>query len=104
MTRARLSIQRVGYNTVCDLLVAGCRAVLVPDGDHGQREQPLRAERLAALGRAVMVDERHLDAPRMAGAIDAALAQDVAAVGLDLGGAEASARIVFELASRGKPG
>jgi predicted glycosyltransferase len=104
MARARLSIQRAGYNTVCDLLVAGCRAVLVPDGDHGQREQPLRAERLAALGRAVMLDENRLDAPSMAAAIEAALAQDIAAVDLDLGGADVSAQIVLELASRREPG
>ena len=104
MARARLSIQRAGYNTVCDLLVAGCRAVLVPDGDHGQREQPLRAERLAALGRAVMLDENRLDAPRMAAAVEAALAQDIAAVDLELRGADVSARIVLELASRREPG
>jgi predicted glycosyltransferase len=104
MRHARLSLQRAGYNTVCDMLVAGCRAILVPDAEHGQREQPLRAERLAALGRAVVLDESHLDPPHMAAAIEAALAQDVAAVDLDLDGAHKSARIVMELASHAEPG
>ena len=104
MRHARLSLQRAGYNTVCDLLVAGCRAVLVPDAEHGQREQPLRAERLAALGRAVVLDENDLDPTHMAGAIAAALAQDVAAVDLDIDGSRRSARIVMELAARTKPG
>ena len=104
MRHARLSLQRAGYNTVCDLLVAGCRAVLVPDAEHGQLEQPLRAERLAALGRAVVLDENDLDATHMAAAIEAALAQDVAAVDLDLDGSRRSARIVMDLAARPKPG
>lgn len=104
MRHARMSLQRAGYNTVCDLLVAGCRAVLVPDAEHGQREQPLRAGRLAALGRAVVLDEDHLDPTHMAAAIEAALAQDVAALDLDLDGSRRSAGIVMELAARTKPG
>ena len=104
MRHARLSLQRAGYNTVCDLLVAGCRAILVPDAEHGQREQPLRAERLAAIGRAVVIDENHLDPPHLAAAIEAALAQDVASVDLDLDGARRSARLVMELAACTKPG
>ena len=57
MRRAQLSIQRAGYNTIADLLIAGCRGVLVPDAAAGQREQPLRAEKLEALDRAVVVPE-----------------------------------------------
>ncbi len=102
MRQARLSIQRAGYNTVCDLLVAGCRGVLIPDADHGQREQPLRADRLEALGRAVKLDEGNLDATRMTAAIDAALAQDIASLDINLDGADASACLVMDLFSRYK--
>ena len=97
MRGARLSIQRAGYNTVGDLLVAGCRAVLVPDADHGQREQPLRAARLEALGRVTVADEAELSPAALAARIEAALAQDVTRVALDLDGARRTAEIVGAL-------
>ena len=100
LAQARLSIQRAGYNTIADLLVSGCRAVLVPDGDHQQREQPLRAERLAALGRAVNLDESNLTPKTMAAAIAEAMDQDISPINLDLDGAATSARIVLELSAR----
>ncbi len=104
LAHARLSIQRAGYNTIADLLVSGCRAVLVPDGDHGQREQPLRAERLAALGRAVKLDEQGLTPETMAAAISAAMAQDIAPIALDLNGAATSARVILDLVAPGAGG
>jgi predicted glycosyltransferase len=103
LARACLSIQRAGYNTVADLLVAGCRAVLIPDSDHRQREQPLRAARLEALGRAVTLREADLTRETMAQAMKKALAQNIAAVDLDLDGAQASARIILDLCTAHQP-
>ncbi|MGI9480591.1 MAG: glycosyltransferase family protein [Hyphomicrobiaceae bacterium] len=91
MARARLSIQRAGYNTVADLLTAGCRGVLVPDAAGGQMEQPLRAAKLAARGAVVVVDEERLAPQAMAEAVDRALASKPDAVALDLDGAAGAA-------------
>ena len=44
MASARVSVSQAGYNTVCDMLVAGCQSVLVPYASGGETEQSLRAE------------------------------------------------------------
>lgn len=73
---AALSVSRAGYNTVVDVLAAGCRALFVPFADGGESEQTDRARALAAKGMAAIVEE---SAPpeRLAAAIDAALAAPV---------------------------
>ncbi len=50
LTKAVCSVSLAGYNTVLDL--AGCTtpAILVPFDEHGEREQVIRAERLAQCG------------------------------------------------------
>src|SRR5262249_6330655 len=50
LAKARLSVSQAGYNTVCDLLRARCRAVLVPFAEGGETEQTDRAGRLGKLG------------------------------------------------------
>lgn len=104
MARAELSIQRAGYNTVADLLIAGCRGVLVPDSQGGQLEQPLRAEKLQQLGRAVVVAEDGLCAASMVVGIDRAMAADVCEVALDFDGAARSAEIICCLFARHQTG
>lgn len=54
-----LSISQAGYNTVMDILAAGCRAIVVPLAGDDQTEQTYRAERLAARGalRLLQTDE-----------------------------------------------
>lgn len=76
LASARLSISQSGYNTVADILQAGCRALLVPFAGAGETEQSARAQRLDRSGRAVMLAETDLDGPAMAAAIDRALLQD----------------------------
>ena len=71
---AALSISQAGYNTVAEVLAAGCRAVLVPFAAGGETEQRARAEALARRGLAVKVDEAGLTPGRLAAAIAAALA------------------------------
>ncbi len=70
---ARLSISQAGYNTMADVLVAGCRAVLVPFEHGGETEQFTRACAMEASGRAVMLRERDLTPVMMGRAIDLAL-------------------------------
>jgi predicted glycosyltransferase len=61
-----------GYNTVCELLSCGKRAVLVPRIKPGQ-EQLIRAERMARLGLLAMVHPEQLDPARLMQAVRAEL-------------------------------
>jgi predicted glycosyltransferase len=92
---AVLSISQAGYNTVLDLLQAGPRMVLVPFAAAGETEQTIRAEQLAATGRAVIVPEADLTAELLAAAVDRALAAPAPAkLALASDGAAESARLL----------
>jgi len=99
LASARVSVSQAGYNTVADILQAGCRALLIPYAAQGETEQTTRATKLEALGRAVMLAETDLSGPAIATGIEAALAQDIAAgpakVATD--GARRSAEIIAEM-------
>lgn len=95
---AKLSVSQAGYNTVCDILVAGCRSVLVPYAAGGETEQTMRANLLAAAGRARTVSEADLDAASLASAIDQALHQGAGEMpAINLNGADNSAAILRDL-------
>ena len=91
---ARVSISQAGYNTVVDLLSAGCRPVLVPFGRGGETEQTRRAEVLAEHGWAVMLAETALDPVALAAAIDRALALRTERPAMALQGAEVTRKIL----------
>lgn len=98
LAASRLSVSQAGYNTVCDVLQAGCRAVLVPFAAGGETEQTQRATQLLARGRAGMLAEEGLTGRALAAAITAELARAPAgaaeAGGLDLDGAAGTARLL----------
>jgi predicted glycosyltransferase len=96
-----VSISQAGYNTVLDILDAGARAVLVPFAAGAETEQTLRAELLAARGRAIVVPEAALSPLALAAAVDAALgsARRPAAVTVDRNGAPRTAAIVAAIAA-----
>ena len=95
LAASRLSVSQAGYNTVCDVLRAGCRAILVPYATGGETEQTLRATRLAAQNRAQMQSEEGLTAAGLAKVIqDGLLAADPPPVALSLDGATRSAEIL----------
>lgn len=102
LSGARLSVSQAGYNTVCDVLVAGCRSVLVPFTAGGETEQGVRADRLERLGLADVLTEAELSGASMTARIAAALNRPPpAAHGLDTDGARKTARILRAvLASR----
>jgi predicted glycosyltransferase len=85
--------------------------VVVPfEGDGGEREQALRAERLAAAGRLTQLREAELTPARLAAAVDRALAPDPAAgaaqagsAKLNLAGVATSARVLAGLALGANP-
>ncbi len=100
LAASRLSVSQAGYNTVCDVLRAGCRAVLIPYAIGGETEQTVRATRLAAIGRAGVITEAALDGPVLAAAIRMALAAPApATAGLALDGAGRTADILCNLAT-----
>jgi predicted glycosyltransferase len=95
LTAARLSVSQAGYNTVCDLLQARCRAILVPFATGGETEQTFRAARLEALGVARVLPEAELSGPRLAREIALSLsAPRPAAVMVALDGARRTAELL----------
>lgn len=98
LRHAKLSISQAGYNTVADVMTAGCRCVLVPSAYQGETEQTRRARLLRERGLAQVVEEADLTPQTLAQAIDRAwngAAMDRQAVP-DLTGAETTARIMLE--------
>lgn len=102
LAAARLSVSQAGYNTVCDVLQAGCGAVLVPFASGGESEQTARAERLERLGRAVVLREDILSGETLADAIlraeEAETEKNVPVLQLD--GANRTAKILRDLLKR----
>ncbi|TJV44772.1 MAG: glycosyl transferase [Mesorhizobium sp.] len=97
LTGARLSVSQAGYNTVCDVLRAGCRSLLVPFAAGGETEQTRRALMLEEHGLATVLMEQDLTPEDLAQAIDRALAgPPPVAHRLDLEGARRSAQILRE--------
>ena len=95
LAEAGVSVSQAGYNTVADLLQAGCRPVLVPFGRGGETEQTRRARVLHERGWAVMLTESALGPASLAAAIDRALDLAPAEQTVTLGGAERS-RVILE--------
>lgn len=98
LTTARVSVSQAGYNTVCDILRAGCGSVLVPFTTGGETEQQVRAERLQAKGLASIIAEQTLTAEELADAIAAELSAGRRPEhGLDLQGADRTAEILRQM-------
>ena len=97
LRQCRVSVSQAGYNTVLDILLARARAVLVPFAAERETEQLMRAERLAALGAAVLVRESDLSPATLATAIERAAARQPARVMVNTDGAANSARIIAAL-------
>lgn len=98
LTAARVSVSQAGYNTVCDVLRAGCGSVLIPFTAGGETEQRVRAERLERLGLAAVVEEETQSIEGMASAITEMLARPAGpAHALDLDGARHTAEILVRL-------
>jgi len=96
-----VSVSQAGYNTVLDTVAANARAVFVPYSRHGEVEQTLRAEKFAALGRAVVVSEEGLTAARLAAAIDRAARLELsAALPIRLDGAAGTVEFIERRAGR----
>lgn len=104
LRRCHISVSQAGYNTVLDVLTARKRAVLVPFAAEREREQLVRAERLAALGAVQMLRESELSPPRLGEAIERASCGAPPALEIDVNGAECSARLIAGLIRGGSNG
>lgn len=102
LRRCRLSVSQCGYNTVLDVLQAGCRAVVVPFAAGNETEQATRARLLEERDRVVVVDEAGLTPHTLADGIARALTlpepQSIA-VALD-GAARTAGLLAAALATR----
>lgn len=72
--RAALSISQGGYNTALEVLVAGCRSIMVPFAAGGESEQALRCRLLAERGLVRVLSEEGLTPAGLADAVRCALA------------------------------
>ncbi len=96
LSRCALSISQGGYNTLMDLLGAGCPAVVVPFEGQGETEQRMRCDKLAAAGVVTAVNETELTPQRLAMAITRALHQRRQPLTLARDGARRSAALLIQ--------
>jgi predicted glycosyltransferase len=94
LAHARLSVSQAGYNTVGDLLHGDAAMVLVPFAHGAEREQSIRAGRLAERGYAAAVPESSLSREALREAMAAALTLPRRPSFLRLDGATATAAIL----------
>lgn len=99
MTGARLSVSQAGYNTVADILMAGCHALLVPYALDGETEQTDRAERLERIGRVGVILETALGGATLAAAIRREIARSLPdqALKISVDGAARSTEILLAM-------
>ena len=97
LAAADLSVSLGGYNTVMELLAAGCRGLVAPFDQN--REQRLRAERLQALGLLGVLDPPDLEPGRLAGRLLAALDGPSPNATVNLDGARNTASFLEQLAT-----
>jgi predicted glycosyltransferase len=100
--RAAASVSQAGYNTLMDLMVTGCPAVVVPFvGDGSESEQIVRAREFERRGLLAVVPEDRLDAATLSAAVAGAVAAGRRpAQGIRLDGAQTTAALVGTLLSR----
>jgi predicted glycosyltransferase len=101
LARSRLSISQAGYNTVLEVLRAGCPAVVVPFAAAGETEQSQRARLLADRGALTVVPESELCGDALGRGIRQALDQAKdrpdGGLSLQMDGAETTARILARI-------
>ncbi|HXV31346.1 MAG TPA: glycosyltransferase [Sinorhizobium sp.] len=98
---ARLSVSQAGYNTVCDILRAGCASLLIPFTAGGETEQRTRAERLERLGLAAVLPEEDITPRDLARHIEKMLTRSRPDIPpLDLNGAMKTAMVLEDRLSR----
>lgn len=100
LTRADLSISQGGYNTVMDVISAGCRNLIVPFSEQGESEQATRAVCFARRGLINLFPDGPLNGAKLAEIAAGVLVQPLppGAAGLNMNGAQRSAELICQLA------
>ncbi len=104
LAQAALSISQAGYNTAVDLMATRTPAILTPFADAGQQEQTLRAERMAELFGATVLNARNLTPELMWNSVRSFRQPGAGMTGgprIDLDGAARTARIVEKCLQEG---
>ncbi len=103
LTAADLSLSMAGYNTCMRLLTTGVPALVWPF--EGDREQPLRAARLAAKGWLSVLTTPDLETGPLSARIETALQKTAGSgIGIDLQGASNTARYIEKPLPGGQAG
>jgi predicted glycosyltransferase len=101
LATAGLSVSQAGYNTVCDILRANCRALLIPFAKGGESEQTMRSMKLCKMGVADVLTEDRLNSEELAGAVEAGLQRGRPRPhGVDLEGARGTREILRRYTSK----
>jgi predicted glycosyltransferase len=91
LAAADLSVSMGGYNTTMNILASGTPALVWPFGQN--REQRLRASRLANLGVLQVLEDEDLDPDRLAAIMNDWMSRSIRpAVNINLNGAANTAR------------
>lgn len=97
LANAKLSISQAGYNTAADVMIAGCRSVMVPFAEGGETEQARRSRALGGRKLVHVVDEREVSPESLSRAIDRAMEGALPArSNLRLDGAERTPALLLE--------
>lgn len=101
LPNCRISISQGGYNTVMEVLRAGCPRVIVPYSGGLETEQTLRARLLAERGALTLLEEQNLTADSLLRAVSAEFERSKASkLDLDTDGAAHTAERIQALLSR----
>jgi len=101
LQNAELSISQGGYNTVMDILAAGCRAVIVPFAEGGESEQTYRAQKFADMGLLHLIEASELSPATLANGVDEAMASRKPDQHMiNLNGAETTADFIGDMLMR----
>jgi len=96
LKQCAVSVSQAGYNTVCDILRTGARAVMVPYSDADEVEQSLRARLLQQHNRVISLEQHALTAESLATAVNLASAMPRQSIDMRMDGANVSAGLLQE--------
>ncbi len=103
LKRCALSVSQAGYNTVMDVLLAGCPALVVPFAGAEESEQALRAHEFARRGLLTELDEAELSPVTLAHAATEALRmRRESAIRIEVDGARRSAELILAAVEYGR--
>ncbi len=97
MATAKVSVSRAGYNTLGDVLRAGCSAVLVPFAGGVETEQLRRAKVMCERGLATMLLDDDMTPQSLARAIDQAAILEKGESAINMDGANTAAQLLMSV-------